>query len=95
MENEQLLRNIGFNKYEAVAYLTISREGFTDASVLSKRSKMPMGKIYSVLEDLENTGFIEVQHSRPKKYRAIEANLSFENFLNIKENEIQRERGTL
>jgi len=95
MENEQLLRNIGFNKYEAVAYLTILREGFTDASVLSKRSKIPMGKIYSVLDDLENMGFIEVQHSRPKKYRAIEANLSFENFLNIKENEMQRELGTL
>ncbi len=95
MENEQLLRNIGFNKYEAVAYLTILREGFTDASVLSKRSKIPMGKIYSVLDDLEDMGFIEVQHSRPKKYRAIEANLSFENFLNIKENEMQRELGTL
>ncbi len=95
MENEQLLRNIGFNKYEAVAYLTILREGFTDASVLSKKSKIPMGKIYSVLDDLENMGFVEVQHSRPKKYRAIEASIAFENFLIRKENEIHRELDTL
>jgi sugar-specific transcriptional regulator TrmB len=95
MENEQLLRNIGFNKYEAVAYLTILREGFTDASVLSKKSKIPMGKIYSVLDDLENMGFVEVQHSRPKKYRAIEASIAFENFLIRKESEIHRELDTL
>lgn len=95
MENEQLLRNIGFNKYEAVAYLTILREGFTDANVLSKKSKIPMGKIYSVLEDLENMGFIEVQHSRPKRYRAVEANIAFEDFFIRKENEVHRELETL
>ena len=94
-ECEQLLRNIGFNKYEASAYLTLLEEGFTDASLLSKRSKIPTGKIYSVLDNLENIGFIEVQHSRPKKYRAIEASIAFENFFIIKENEIQRELNTL
>lgn len=94
-ECEQLLRNIGFNKYEASAYLTLLEEGFTDANLLSKRSKIPTGKIYSVLDNLENIGFIEVQHSRPKKYRAIEASTAFENFFIIKENEIQRELNTL
>lgn len=95
MEYEQLLRNVGFNKYEAVAYLNLLREGFTDASILSKRSKIPMGKIYSVLDDLENMGFVEVQHSRPKKYRAIEVNIAFENFFIRKESEIHRELDTL
>lgn len=95
MENEQLLRNIGFNKYEAVAYLTILREGFTDASILSKKSKIPMGKIYSVLDDLENMGFVEVQQSRPKKYRAIEASIAFENFFIRRGNEMHRELDTL
>ncbi|MDW7732904.1 MAG: helix-turn-helix domain-containing protein [Methanolobus sp.] len=95
MEYEQLLRNVGFNKYEAVAYLNLLREGFTDASLLSKRSKIPMGKVYSVLDDLENMGFVEVQHSRPKKYRAIEVNIAFENFFLRKEREIHRELDTL
>lgn len=90
-----MLRNVGFNKYEAVAYLNLLREGFTDASILSKRSKIPMGKIYSVLDDLENMGFVEVQHSRPKKYRAIEVNIAFENFFIRKESEIHRELDTL
>lgn len=94
-ECEQLLRNIGFNKYEAAAYLTLLEEGFTDANLLSKRSKIPTGKIYSVLDNLENIGFIEVQHSRPKKYRAIEASLAFEKFFTLKENEIKRELNTL
>ncbi|MGB3908147.1 MAG: helix-turn-helix domain-containing protein [Methanomethylovorans sp.] len=93
--SEQLLRSIGFNKYEASAYLTLLEEGFTDASVLSKKSKIPMGKIYSVLDNLENVGFIEVQHSRPKKYRAIEANIALENYFMFKENEIKKEMNTL
>lgn len=66
IEYEQWLRNAGFNKYEAAAYLTLLKEGFTDANLLSKRSKIPTGKIYAVLDNLENMGFVEVQHSRPK-----------------------------
>ncbi|MDY0386116.1 MAG: helix-turn-helix domain-containing protein [Methanolobus sp.] len=95
MENEQLLRNVGFNKYESVAYLTILKDGFTDAATLSNRSRIPMGKIYSVLDYLETMGFVEVQHSRPKKYRAIEANIAFEQFFEKKETEMQRELRTL
>ncbi|WP_292466370.1 TrmB family transcriptional regulator [Methanolobus sp.] len=94
MENEQLLRNIGFNKYESVAYLTTLKEGLIEATDLSKLSKIPMGKIYAVLENLDNMGFIEVQHSRPKKYRAVEANIAFENYYLRKEHEINRELGT-
>ena len=75
--------------------MTLLEEGFTDASVLSKKSKIPMGKIYSVLDNLENVGFIEVQHSRPKKYRAIEANIALENYFMFKENEIKKEMNTL
>lgn len=95
MENEQVLRNIGFNKYESVAYLTVLKDGFTDAATLSKKSRIPMGKIYSVLDYLETMGFIEVQHSRPKKYRAVEANIAFERFFEKKETETQRELHTL
>ena len=95
MENEQLLRNIGFNKYEAAAYLTILKDGFTDARALSKKSKIPMGKIYAVLENLENMGFIEVQRSRPKKYRAIEVKVAFDDFIIRKENEMKIEMDTL
>lgn len=95
MEYEQWLRNVGFNKYDATAYLTLLKEGFTDANLLSKRSKIPTGKIYAVLDNLDNMGFVEVQHSRPKKYRAIEANIAFENFFMRKENEMRRELSTL
>lgn len=95
MENEQLLRNIGFNKYEAAAYLTILKDGFTDARALSKKSKIPMGKIYAVLENLENMGFIEVQRSRPKKYRAIEVRIAFDDFIIRKENEMKTEMDNL
>jgi len=94
VEDEQLLRNLGFNKYEAVAYLTTLKEGIIDATELSRRSKIPMGKIYAVLENLENMGFIEVQHSRPKKYRAVETDIAFESYYIRKENEINRELDT-
>ncbi len=94
MESEQLLRNLGLNKYEATAYLTILKEGFIAAAELSKISKIPMGKVYAVLENLENMGFIEVQHSRPKKYRAVDAKIAFDDFYLRKENEVNRELHT-
>lgn len=91
MDNEKLLRDAGLNKYESSAYLTLLKEGVIEAGELSRSSKIPMGKIYEVLKTLEDLGFVEVQRSRPKKYRPIDPKIAFDDFYSKKEGDSKRE----
>ena len=60
MNDENLLREIGLNKYESSAYLTLLKEGISEANTISQKSNIPMGKVYEVLESLKNTGLVEI-----------------------------------
>ena len=90
MDDEKLLRDAGLNKYESSAYLSLLKGGVVEAGELSRNSKIPMGKIYEVLKTLEDLGFIEVQMSRPKRYRAIEPKIAFDNFYSRKEDDSKK-----
>ncbi len=47
------LRQYGLNNYESYAYTALVREGLSTAHELSKKSKVPHGKIYPILASLE------------------------------------------
>ncbi len=81
MQNEQLLQEVGLNAYEAAAYLSLLKLGVSEASDIYRDSEVPYGKIYSVLESLAGKGFVEVQASRPKKFRAVDPELALDTFL--------------
>jgi len=49
MDIEKSLRDLGLTKYEAAAYLNISRRGAAEASTIYKEAKIPFGKIYETL----------------------------------------------
>ena len=82
----ELLKTIGLNKYESAAYLQIINLGVGEASEIYKEAQIPFGKIYEVLTSLEQLNLIEVQNSRPKKYRAINPEIAYEKFLNNQKN---------
>lgn len=85
MDIKELLKTIGLNKYESSAYLEIIRKGVVEASEIYKDAQIPFGKIYEVLTSLEQIGLIEIQNSRPKKYKAINPEIAYENFLKSKQ----------
>lgn len=95
MQNERLLQEVGLNAYEAAAYLSLLKLGVSEASDIYRDSDVPYGKIYSVLESLVGKGFVEVQASRPKKFRAIDPEISLDTIFERKKAEIEREMTVL
>jgi len=95
MQNERLLQDIGLNAYEAAAYLSLLKLGISEARAIYRDSEVPYGKIYSVLESLAGKGFVEVQASRPKKFRAVDPELSLDIIFERRKAEVEREMAVL
>jgi len=91
MESEKLLQDLGLTKYESTAYASLLKEGVTGAQELSRKSTVPVGKIYEVLSNLNNMGLVEFQRSRPRKYKAIKPNVALSNLYSKREEETKRE----
>ncbi|WP_292467673.1 TrmB family transcriptional regulator [Methanolobus sp.] len=94
MDRESLLRDLGLTKYEASAYATLLKEGIIGAQELSRKSNIPVGKIYEVLSNLNNMGLVEFQRSRPRKYRAIKPGVALDNLFTKKEEDTKSELET-
>jgi sugar-specific transcriptional regulator TrmB len=89
--DEKLLANIGLNKYESSVYWTLLKKRDLEASKLSQLSRVPIGKIYEILRDLNKYGLVEIQPSRPRKYRAVDPKIAFELMYKRKEKEALNE----
>lgn len=62
MDEEQLragLKEAGLSQYEADAYLTVLERGGTPAVKIAAQAGVPKSRIYDVLRDLEEDGYIE------------------------------------
>jgi Predicted transcriptional regulators len=86
------LRDLGLSKYEARAYRALLRSGPTTAKELSRTSEVPMGRIYDVLNGLEQHQLVRSQTaSRPKKYVAVEPDVGLDRLLEAKEHELDKQ----
>lgn len=83
------LRDLGLSEYEARAYRALLRTGPTTAKDLSRASEVPMGRIYDVLNSLENHDLVRSQvASRPKKYVGVEPDTALDRLLEEKRREL-------
>ncbi|MFB6233973.1 MAG: TrmB family transcriptional regulator [Halopenitus sp.] len=84
------LRDLGLSEYEAGAYRALLRTGPTTAKDLSRASEVPMGRIYDVLNSLEQHDLVRSQAaSRPKKYVAVEPDAALDRLLEQRKSELQ------
>ena len=84
------LRDLGLSEYEARAYRSLLRAGPTTAKELSQTSEVPMGRIYDVLNGLEQHRLVRSQAAgRPKKYVAVEPEIALDRLLDAKKQELQ------
>jgi len=75
------LRNAELNSYEIAVYVSLLKKGENSAKSIAKLSKVPQGRIYTVLDSLLEKKMIEIMPVRPKIYRAISYKYAFENLL--------------
>jgi len=86
------LRDLGLSEYEARAYRALLRSGPTTAKELSRTSEVPMGRIYDVLNGLEQHQLVRSQAaSRPKKYVAVEPDVGLDRLLEAKQRELDEQ----
>lgn len=85
------LRDLGLSEYEARSYRALLRLGPATAKELSRASDVPMGRVYDVLNSLEQWGLVRSQaSSRPKKYVGVEPDTGLERLLDDKKAELER-----
>ncbi len=84
------LRDLGLSEYEARAYRSLLSTGPTTAKELSRASDVPMGRIYDVLNSIEQYNLVRSQTaSRPKKYVAVEPSTALDRLLEDKKRELE------
>lgn len=66
--DEQLQDIMGWGKYEAAAYRCLVAEGPLEAREIVVRTDIHQGRIYDVLDDLENEGVVTHQDANPTIY---------------------------
>jgi len=81
-EIEEFLKSLKLSNYEIRVYLALIKADSLNAKELSRKADVPSGRIYEVLEELKEKGLVEIQHSRPKLYKAISPNLVFQSLIN-------------
>jgi HTH-type transcriptional regulator, sugar sensing transcriptional regulator len=82
------LQSLGLTEYESRAYIGLLSLGITDARTLCSHSGVPSSKIYSIMEKFELLGLIEVQQSKPTRFKAIEPSIGVNRLIKAKEREI-------
>ncbi|MGF7119253.1 TrmB family transcriptional regulator [Methanobacterium oryzae] len=64
------LQKLSLTNYGAKTYIVITNFGPIDAAKIAEEASIPRTKIYAVLTKLEEGGWINVEHGRPKLFTA-------------------------
>ncbi len=75
------LRSLGLTKYESDVYLALLRLGSADANLISSTSGVPLGRMYSILNDLLEKRIIHSQETRPRKFVAVDPSTSIKHLI--------------
>lgn len=76
-ELKEFLKKLDLPNYEINAYMVLLQSNNLTAREISSKSKVPSGRIYEVLDELNKKEMIEIHESRPKKYSALSINKVF------------------
>jgi sugar-specific transcriptional regulator TrmB len=72
------LQKVGLTEYEAKVYSSLLKDHLNSATKLSEKSGVPRTKIYSVLESLENKGWVKIHSGAPLLFKAVRPDEIFE-----------------
>ncbi len=67
-----LLQQLGLKEYEARCFVALARLPKGTAKEISDISEVPRTRVYDAIRVLETKGLVEIQHSNPQQFRAVE-----------------------
>ena len=77
----QILKSLGFTKYEALVYVALlGLEGAT-ATEIHDFSRVPRASVYPVLDRLMEKNLVTISHTTPRRFSAIPPEEGIENLL--------------
>ena len=88
------LIEIGLSKYEAEAYYTLVKAGPLSAGDISKKSSIPQGRIYNVLDKLQQRGYCSISLGKIKTYEAANPKYVFDDLIKRRHEEIEQLKTT-
>jgi len=98
MEINDVLKEFGLGQYEKMAYLALLSIGRAKSAQIAKASNVSYGRIYEILQKLEEKGLIMIIPTEPKTFEAIEPKQAFNMIIRKKEeslNSLKREIETI
>src|SRR3989338_6053874 len=81
MDLTQFVDGLDLNGYEKEIVLFLSSIDNANANIIYKNTKVPKGRIYSVLNSLFEKGFVKIIPTNPKKYKIDSIQDSLRNYL--------------
>lgn len=86
------LEDLGLSEYEARAYRSLLKTGSATANDLSQVSDVPMGRIYDVMNSLEQNDLVRSRSdARPKTYVAVAPDMALDRLLATKKRELDEQ----
>ena len=67
-----LLQDLGLKEYEARCFMALTRLPTGTAKEIHEISEVPRTRVYDAIRVLESQGLVEVRHSSPQVYRAVD-----------------------
>jgi len=77
----EILKSIGFTKYEALVYVALLGMEAGTATEIHEASRVPRASVYPVLERLVEKNLVTVSHATPKRFSALPPEEGIENLL--------------
>ncbi len=67
-EVKEAMKKLGFSDYNIIIYETLLKEKELDARVLSQKTQVPYSRVYEILNEMIEKGFIVKLDGRPSTY---------------------------
>lgn len=71
-EAVSLLQELGLKEYEARCFMALTQRSSGTAKQIHDISEVPRTRVYDAIRVLESQGLVEVQHSSPQRFRAVD-----------------------
>jgi sugar-specific transcriptional regulator TrmB len=84
IEPIEKLRQLGLTEYEAQAYLVLVKGSQMTAEEVARKAKIPIPRVYGVLDSLKKLGLIVILKGRPKKYEIVDPDEGLQNLIDLR-----------